>query len=88
MLEYDSLSSDVGEIPSLQRKANFHLERVSRFVFASTAELCLVNFSLFSLLWNCGIAVTFYFFMLLLTFLFVSLILILLILNTLFRDQS
>ena len=57
-------------------------------VFASTAELCLVNFSLFSLLWNCGIAVTFYFFMLLLTFLFVSLILILLILNTLFRDQS
>ena len=42
---------------------------------ASTAEFCLVNFSLFSLLWNYAIAVTFWFFMLLLTLLFVSLML-------------
>ena len=32
----------------------------SEEVFASTAELCSFNFSLFPLLWNHGIAVTFY----------------------------
>ena len=31
----------------------------SEEVFASTAELCSVNFSLSPLLWNYGIAVTF-----------------------------
>ena len=53
--------------------ARFHLQNERRIfsseeclaseeVFASTAEFCLVNFSLFSLLWNYAIAVTFCFF--------------------------
>ena len=75
MLEYDSPRSDeesahdetawdVGEIPSLEREANFLFGRVSRFgrSITSTAEFCWVNFSLFFLLWNYGIAVTFFFF--------------------------
>ena len=44
-------------------------------VFASTAELCSVNFPLFPLLWNHRITVTFCCFMHLLTSLFSSLIL-------------
>ena len=63
----DEAACDVGEIPSLERAEE---------VFTSTAEFCLVNFSLFSLLWNYGIAITFCFLMLLLTLLFVLLILI------------
>ena len=62
----DETACDVGEIPSLERTEE---------IFTSTAEFFLVNFSLFSLLWNYGIAVTFCFFMLLLTLPFVSLIL-------------
>ena len=63
----DETACDVGEIPSLERAEE---------VFTSTAEFCLVNFFLFSLLWNYGIAITFCFLMLLLTLLFVLLILI------------
>ena len=63
MFKYDSPSSDeesandetacdVGEIPSLQRRRTFSSEEflASEEVFASTAEFCSVNFSLFSLL--------------------------------------
>ena len=47
--------------PSLEREADFYLERgsPSEEVFAATAELCSIKFSLSPLLWNHGIAVTF-----------------------------
>ena len=63
----DETACDVGEIPSLERAEE---------VFTPIAEFCLVNFYLFSLLWNYGITITFCFLMLLLTLLFVLLILI------------
>ena len=59
--EYD-FPSDDGDIPSLELEAEFHLKRGSRFgrqVFNSTAELCSFHFSLYSLLRNHGIAVTY-----------------------------
>ena len=61
IFEYNSPSDD-GDIPSLELEAEFHLKRGSRFgrqVFNSTAELCSFNFSLYSLLRNHGIAVTY-----------------------------
>ena len=61
IFEYNSPSDD-GNIPSLELEAEFHLKRGSRFgrqVFNSTAELCSFNFSLYSLLRNHGIAVTY-----------------------------
>ena len=56
---------DVGEIPSLQRRRIFSSEEflASEEVFASTAEFCSVNFSLFSLLWNYGLPSPFVFFL-------------------------
>ena len=51
ILEYNSLSDD-GDIPSLERGVNyFYSEEVpaSEEVFASTANLWSVNFSLFTL---------------------------------------
>ena len=59
ILNYNSPSDD-DDIPSLEREADFISEGVpaSEEVFASTAELCSVNFSLSPLLWNYEITVT------------------------------
>ena len=62
ILEYDSPGDD--DIPSLERETDFTSEEVlaSGEVFAVTAELCSVIISLFPLVWNHGIAVTFVFY--------------------------
>ena len=74
MLKEDSLSDD-GDIQSLEREAEFHFKKGSRFergVFASTAELCSINFiSLVTELCDCRHLLRF---MHLLTLSFVSLI--------------
>ena len=62
ILEYDSPGDD--DIPSLERETDFTSEEVlaSGEVFAVTAELCSVIISLFPLVLNHGIAVTFVFY--------------------------
>ena len=60
IFEYD-FPRDDGDIPSLELEAEFHLKRGPRFgrqVFNST-ELCSFHSSLYSLLRNHGIAVTY-----------------------------
>ena len=62
ILEYDSPGDD--DIPSLEQETDFTSEEVlaSGEVFAVTAELCSVIISLFPLVLNHGIAVTFVFY--------------------------
>ena len=60
ILEYNSTSDD-GTFHLWSERLILSSEEVpaSEDVFASTTDLCCVNFSLFTLLWNNGIAVTF-----------------------------